>query len=134
MKRKLASVFTLCFVAIGCEVGDDFGRCNNMEVASVATAEVQIFWSPAECPVYRITVDQAGSITWAVTWRQLENAIESPIIYGVVPPGAEASQARPLTLGPYRVILTRIDEHNRIYSAADSTFSKTSVVELPATR
>ena len=48
----------------------------------------------------------------------------------VNPPGAEASQAQPLTLGPYRVILARIDEHNRIYAAADSTFSKTSVVGL----
>ena len=112
MKRMLATAL-IGFAAFGCEVGDDFGRCDDVEVTTVARTELQILWSPAECPLYHITVDQAGSITWAVTWRQLENGIVSPIIYGVIPPGAEASLAKLLTLGPFRVILTRIDERNR---------------------
>jgi hypothetical protein len=121
---RFALVLLLGCASLSCATDDDFGRCDGtMEITTASGPEPKIQWTPTGCEVYQVTVDQNGAIRWTVTMNQLRNGIASPVSYGVTPPGTHPSTVDPLTLGPYRVLLTRIDDQNRIHTAAQATFS-----------
>jgi hypothetical protein len=120
--RYTFAVLLFGFTCLGCAT-DEFGRCDNLEVTATSGPQPTFQWSAAECGVYRLTVEQAGAIRWDVTMSQLSNEIHSPVDYCVVPFGAQGSQLVPLSLGPYKVSLVRLNDKNQIELAGEANFS-----------
>jgi len=74
--------------------------------------------------VYAISIAK-GTLSdsgWYVEMLEYRNGIESPVRYGVAPPGAEASPAEHLHGGPYRIIINRLNGSSAEI-VADTTFN-----------
>ncbi len=123
VKTALFLIIGAICSSISCTAGDDFGRCDGtMKVTTVAGNPLLIQWSPTGCEVYQLAVDQGGVIAWSATMVENRNGIASSVSYGVNPSGSQGSNPQPLIVGPYRVLLYRIDDMNRVSIAAQGDF------------
>jgi hypothetical protein len=98
--------------AVSCAGTDpsEFGGCTGLQLTIVRTAVVEFQWEPAGCAVYSLSIAN-GTLSdsgWYVESLGNSNQIESPVRYGVTPPGTQASPAEVLHGGPYRLIVTRL--------------------------
>ena len=90
---------------------DDFGRCDPpLSVTVTSTPVLEFAWSPADCDVHTLTVLRSQDVMWYLFTIENRNGLQSPIRYGVVPPGARASDTTALFVGAYTVELTRFDQ------------------------
>jgi hypothetical protein len=71
---------------------DDFGRCTG-DLAISVSAEVapEFSWTPTDCRIYDVVVEQATVIYWTLTSTESVNGIQGPVRYG--------EPARPGTIG-----------------------------------
>jgi hypothetical protein len=124
--RRLVPALWL-FSAVNCAGTDpsDFGRCTgDLQLTIIRIPTVEFHWEPEGCSVYAISVAK-GTLSdsgWYVEMLEYRNGIESPVRYGVAPPGAAASPAEQLHGGPYRIIINRLNGSTADI-VADTTFN-----------
>jgi hypothetical protein len=91
----------------------------------VTEPALEFRWQPEGCPVYSVSIVK-GTLHdsgWYVETLGYRNGIESPVRYGVVPPGAYASPPETLHGGPYRLAVTRLNDYGEAEIAAELTFN-----------
>jgi hypothetical protein len=98
---------------------DDFGRCTGLTLSFGYAPALQLQWSPADCAMFEVSIDQGQTIMWHLSTVDTRNGIESPLTYGVAPPGTSGTTAQTMGPGRYRIVMTRINAESRVVLAAD---------------
>jgi hypothetical protein len=92
MLRRLSRVLGLCCLTACGTDPEDFGRCAGGLALSVSgDAAPEFGWTPADCPINDLVVEQASVIHWSLASRDPANVILPPVRYG--------EPARPETIG-----------------------------------
>ena len=114
---------------LGCGTGpEEFGRCSAPLTIEVSDEAAPLFtWTPAECPIFEIVVEESSILLWVIRSPGLTNVIESPIRYGAPDPSGGATDAEPLVGGrTYRVRIWRIQDDGEVMLAGERTFQLSS--------
>lgn len=99
---------------------DEFGRCTGgLTLRFVSAPALQLEWIPADCAMFELSIDQGQNIMWHLSTVESENGIESPVTYGVAPPGTSGTTAEPMGPGVYRIVMTRINSESRVVLAVE---------------
>ena len=92
MLRPLSLILGLLYLTACGTDPEDFGRCTGGLAISVSAEVAPEFgWTPADCQIYDLIVEQASLIHWTLTSSDEVNAIQPPVRYG--------EPARPGTIG-----------------------------------
>lgn len=123
--RRIGPVLLLLSTAECATDPDEFGRCTGgLQVGVAYDPALQLHWIPADCSMFSLSIDrQDQSFMWNLETIESRNGIESPVTYGVEPPGTSGSTAQTMGPGRYRIIMTRIDADSRVVLAADQEFT-----------
>ena len=92
MPRRLSCILGLCCLTACGTDPEDFGRCDGGLALSVsADAAPEFAWTPADCLIHDLVVEQASLFHWSLASSEPVNGIRSPVRYG--------EPARPETIG-----------------------------------
>jgi hypothetical protein len=128
MHRVLRRIGPVLFLFGAAECGtdpDEFGRCTGgLQVGVAYAPALQLHWTPADCSMFTLSIDDQGrSLMWDLSTIETRNGIESPVTYGVAPPGTDGTTAETMGPGRYRIVMTRIDADSRVVLAVDQEFT-----------
>src|SRR5688500_5111281 len=117
--RRIGAVLLLLSAADCGTDPDEFGRCTGgIQVSAVYDPGLQLHWDPADCAMFSLSIDrQDQSFMWNLETLETRNGNESPVTYGVAPPGTSGSTAQTMGPGRYRIVMTRIEADNRVVLA-----------------
>jgi hypothetical protein len=126
MPRLLFCVLSLASLTACGTDPEDFGRCSSSLPISVSNeASPEFTWTPADCPIYDLVVEQASVIFWTLSSSEPVNAIESPVRYGepARPGTIGGGEGTPLIPGNrYLVRIFRIADDGLVGLAGEHTF------------
>lgn len=107
--RAISGVCLL--VLAGCGTDPDSSCGGPYEVTVTREERPMISWTPPDCKMYEVDVDEGQLARWILGGYREANYISSPVRYGTIEPNSGSLGGDPLFTGFfYNVHLWRLDE------------------------